>query len=183
MNTTHDIRRPFTSALRDGTSIAIRALGDGEQQPVLDVFQGLSPNSRYLRYLAPVRELSPHLLRQLTRLDDRDRIALAAFCGSRAVGEVRFVRLPDEPGTADLAISVIDEMQRRGLGRLLLRTAAARAAERGIVHFGLIIHPENHPSLGLARSFETRLRVVDGLYEGRLPVNNLLLQIPEQRTA
>jgi ribosomal protein S18 acetylase RimI-like enzyme len=173
-----------TARLRDGTSIALRPLRDGEAQPVLDVFAGMSARSRYLRFLSPIRELSPGFLRQLTRLDDANRLALLATSAGRAVGEVRFARLSDDPTTADLAISVIDEFHGRGLGRLLMAAAAALASERGLTTFTLTVHPENPQSLGLMRSLGARFRFIDGTYEGRLPVASALLaQIPRQRAA
>jgi len=172
-----------------GTTFAIRQLRDGETQPVLDVFAGLSARSRYLRYLSPIRELGPGFLRQLCRLDDTDRLALLATARfgpseGRAVGEVRFVRLPDAPDTADLAISVIDEFHGQGLGRMLMAAAAGAAAERGISAFALTVHPENTASLALMRSLGARFRFSDGTYEGRLPVASAMLSaIPRPRAA
>jgi hypothetical protein len=48
------------------------------------------------------------------------------------VGVARFVRLADRPASADFAVTVIDDWQRKGLGRFLLTRLIAAARERGI---------------------------------------------------
>jgi acetyltransferase len=109
-------------------------------------------------------------------------VALLGVCRDRAVGEVRFVRLRDDPETADVAISVIDAFQGRGLGRLLMSALTDVALQRGVRAFALTVHPENAASLGLMRSLGARFRFVDGTYEGRLPLAGPA-QIPQPRAA
>ncbi len=46
-----------------------------------------------------------------------------------AIAVGRFVRLPDEPKTAELAITVVDGYQRKGLGTIVLRRLAEAKAE------------------------------------------------------
>jgi RimJ/RimL family protein N-acetyltransferase len=163
-----------TARLHDGTALHLRPLRNGERQPLLDVFEHMSNRSRYLRFLSPVRELSEPVLRRLTTLDDGRQVAWTAWDGTRYVAVARFVRWNDRPDDAELAVSVIDEMHRRGVARLLLGALAAAAASQGITTFTLTVHPENRSSLALCRSLGARFRFVDGVYEGTLAVAGVL---------
>jgi GNAT superfamily N-acetyltransferase len=160
--------------LTDGSLVLVRPLRDGERVPVLEVFADMSPMSRYLRFLTPMKELSPAMVERLTTLDGQDRVAWGAFSGGRCIGVVRYVQLVDRPGNADVAFEVVDRMHRRGVGRLLLGVLASVAEANGITAFALTVHPENAGSLGLTRSLSARFRFVDGLYEGQLPVAAVL---------
>ena len=164
----------LTAHLPDGTVLGLRPLQDGDRASVLDVFARMSDRSRYLRFLSPVPRLSESMLRLLTTLDDRDRVAWAAYDGTRCVAIVRYARWASRPETADLAVAVVDSLHRRGLGRVLLGVLAAAGAPRGIEAFTVTVHPENRASLALLRSFGVHLRLVDGVYEGRLPVAAVL---------
>ena len=76
----------------------------------------------------------------------------AAAPGSgQLVGVARFIRIPGEPDLAEVAVTVIDSWQRRGLGTALLRELAQRATEEGIRHFTAEMLAENKPMLTLAR--------------------------------
>jgi acetyltransferase len=163
-----------TARLQDGTALHLRPLHDGERQPLLEVFEHMSSQSRYLRFLTPVRELSEPMLRRLTALDDGRQVAWAAWDGTRCVAVARYVRWSHRPETAELAVAVVDAMHRRGVARLLLGTLAAAAATQGIATFTLTVHAENRSSLALCRSLGARFRFVDGAYEGTLAVAGVL---------
>ena len=97
------------------------------------VFAGLSPHSRLLRYHAPMPRLPGSVRRALLDLDGRDRLGFVAEVptadGPLPVGLGRLVRTG--PRTAELALEVVDDWQRRGVGRQLLAALHAAAEERG----------------------------------------------------
>ena len=88
--------------------VRIREIGPGDGDVVDEVFAGLSPYSRYLRFQAPVAELSAATRRSLTALDGRTHVALAAFSQGRPIGIVRIIDLGD--GRGELAVEVIDAL-------------------------------------------------------------------------
>jgi GNAT superfamily N-acetyltransferase len=126
--------------LRDGAEVLLRPVRPSDKQLLREGFDKLSPESRYLRFFAPKHELSDDELRYLTEVDGERHFAIGALrCGADGVeeglGVARFVQLEQEPGAAEAAIAVLDEMQGKGLGSLLFQRLVAAAAERGISRF------------------------------------------------
>ncbi|MCE3554220.1 GNAT family N-acetyltransferase [Pseudonocardia sp. RS11V-5] len=109
--------------------VRIRELGPDDGDVVDVVFAGLSSHSRYLRFQAPVTELSAATRRSLTALDGRTHVALAAFTQGDPIGIVRIMDLDD--GRGELAVEVVDRWQGCGVGTRLLHAARDRAVELG----------------------------------------------------
>src|SRR5262249_43108134 len=65
------------------------------------------------------------------------------------VGVARFVRLADNPLAAEPAVTVVDDFQRIGLGRLLFDRLLCAAAERGVHELRALVLAENKPMLAL----------------------------------
>lgn len=135
--------------LRDGTRVRLRPIVPEDKHHLTDGFARLSPTSRYRRFLSPLDELSPEMLRDLTEIDYVDHFAWIAFAieepGSPGLGVARYVRVPGEPEVAEAAVTVVDDHQRRGLGTLLLQALGAVALENGIKRFRGYALAENRP--------------------------------------
>jgi GNAT superfamily N-acetyltransferase len=163
--------------LSDGTEVRVRLLRPSDRNKLVAGFRRLSPESRYRRFFAPTPKLSDAMLRRLTQTDDWNHLAILAEAvagnGGEAIGVARFVRLREAPHTAEVAITVIDAMQRRGLGRLLLETLIEAARERDIHKFRGPVLLDNEPMKLLLRSLDEHAtaRIEDGLrlYELALP--------------
>jgi GNAT superfamily N-acetyltransferase len=124
-------------ALRDGSHVRLRQGSRADHELLLGGFQHLSPESRYRRFLTPMPRLPEAAVRYLTDIDHRDHEAIIALdeSGTEAVGVARYVRDPVRPDTAEVAVTVVDDWQGRGLGTLLLEAISARARETGIGTF------------------------------------------------
>ncbi len=123
--------------LRDGSEIRVRQ-GHGDDRDLLvRGFERLSEESRYRRFLAPMPELSEAMIAYLTTLDHHDHEALVAIDAEtgEGIGVVRYVRNPSRPNTAEVAVTVIDEWQGRGVGTILLELIGSRARDEGIDTF------------------------------------------------
>jgi RimJ/RimL family protein N-acetyltransferase len=143
--------------LRDGTKVCLRSIGPEDREEFLLGFEHLSPQSRYLRFFAPLLEMPARLVDQLLDTDDHRHIAIAAERfgpGDRLpgfLGVARLIRDANEPACADIAVAVIDEFQRRGLGRCLLDELSRSGQRLGLRRFRADILPENHAAKELLR--------------------------------
>ncbi len=124
-------------ALRDGSHVRIRQGRRSDRELLLRGFRRLSPESRYRRFLVPMPRLTQATVRHLTDIDHHDHEAMIALDeqGIEALGVARYVRHPDRPGAAEVAVTVVDDWQGRGLGTLLLEVVSARAREEGVLTF------------------------------------------------
>ena len=145
--------------LGDGTRITIRPIRPEDAGPLRAAFAELSPESRYRRFFRALTSLSDDTLRYLTQVDGKDHVALVAVVESldlkseRGVGVARFVRSKDDPRAAEAAVTVIDAMQGKGIGTLLLQELAARAGEVGVARFRGEVLVSNEPMVrALARA-------------------------------
>ena len=102
-----------------------------------DVFEQLSDDSRYRRFLTQKKALLETELGYLTEVDHHDHEALAAFAveSGEPLGIARFVRSTEDPGAAEAAVAVVDDWHERGVGSVLLEALADRAREEGIRRF------------------------------------------------
>ncbi len=146
-----------THTLPDGTRVVLRHIRPGDAAELQRAFERLSPGSRYRRFFGGVAHLSEAALRYLTEVDGHDHVAIVAATESpdlkseQGLGVARFVRLAEEPSVAEAAVTVVDDVQRHGLGRLLATTLALAALERGVTRFRAEVLADNAPMLALMR--------------------------------
>jgi protein lysine acetyltransferase len=131
--------------LRDGSEVLIGPLGPDDAPLLADAFASLSEESRRLRFLGPKPRLTEAELRYLTEIDGHNHVALCAIdpTTERGVAIGRFVRDPRDRSRAEVAITVTDDWQSRGLGKLLLARLADRAREEDVRSFTALVSTEN----------------------------------------
>lgn len=122
------------------------------------VFAGLSDQSRYLRFHAPVPRLTRAFRDRLVDIDGIDHAAVVARIGDRPIGIARLVRTGR--GRAELAISVVDRWQRQGVGGCLLTALGELATRLGYTELHGDVLPENSAMLRLARRAFPGVRTV-----------------------
>jgi GNAT superfamily N-acetyltransferase len=152
---------------RDGTVVRLRPLRPGERELVARFFAGLSVESRSRRFLQPTPRLSEATVRRLAAVDGGSHVAMVASVGGDCVGIARYLRLPDEPDAAEVAVTVTDRFQGRGIGRLLLDALRPAAEGAGVGTLVYLVDPTNRPMLRLLRALGVELAFRDGLVEGR----------------
>jgi RimJ/RimL family protein N-acetyltransferase len=139
-------------SLADGAELLIRPLVPADAPDLVRGLHHLSPLSRYRRFLGPHPELSAKELRYLTDVDHVDHEALAARdpASGEAIGVARYVRV-DGTTRAEIAVTVDDDWQGRGVGSVLLDRLARRAQAAGITRFTGLMFADNEPMLALFR--------------------------------
>ena len=165
--------------LADGTRVRLRLLGPDDRAKLLAGFAELSDASRYSRFFTAMPELPERMLDRLLHTDGMNHLAIAAEAGdvpsasAPGYGVARFLRLEETPDVAEAAVVVVDRMQRRGLGTLLLARLAAAARERGITRFRAEVLRTNHAVVALLEDVGEHADVrFDGpvaIYELALP--------------
>jgi RimJ/RimL family protein N-acetyltransferase len=115
-------------------SAVVRPLRRSDRAGILAGFEQLSPESRYLRFAAPKPRLTERDLAHLLDVDHDRHEALVAYdpVSGDPVGVARYVRLRDDPSTAEIAVTVVDREQGHGVGRCLVRRLVDTAAAHGV---------------------------------------------------
>jgi RimJ/RimL family protein N-acetyltransferase len=147
--------------LRDGTLVVISRLTPEDAPLLADGFARLSEESRRLRFLTPKPTLTQSELRYLTAVDGHRHEALGAIdpATGRGVAVGRFIRDERDPSRAEVAITVADEWQHRGLGKLLLGRLTDRAREEGIERFMALVAEDNEGMQKLLERVDAPARV------------------------
>jgi RimJ/RimL family protein N-acetyltransferase len=159
------VEPPPEFALRDGTRVRVRPIRPEDRDRLREGVHRLSAASRYHRFLAAVSELSEEQLRYLTEIDHVNHLALIAqdpaVPGEPAVGVARCIRLPANPGMAEVAVTVLDAYQGRGLGTLLLRLLSRAAVAQGIRTFRAYVDEDNEAMLRIFRDLGAQVGQAD----------------------
>ena len=128
---------PYATAVTSaGLSLQVRPLAPTDREGLADFFARLSDRSRYHRFMTAKPRLTEADLRFLADVDHRGHEAIVAVdpTDGRVVGEARYARWHDRPGTADLAFVVDDASHGQGIASLLGAEAVRRAACHGFSH-------------------------------------------------
>src|SRR4051812_12843212 len=156
-----------TLALRDGAAVEVRALQPAAGDGLAAAVARLSSQSRYLRFASPKPRLTARDLDALTDVDHHRREALLAIdpATRHGIAVARYAELegePGEPGAVDVALTVDDAWQGRGLGGILLARLLARARQEGHAVARASVLPENVASLAMLRRAGFRPRGWEG---------------------
>lgn len=165
------------TTLSDGTGVTLRLLLPEDREGLKAGFERLSAQSRYQRFMSPMDVLPERYLEYLTEIDYRTHFAVVAGVEDPVrfeldgLGIARFIALEDIENEAELAITVSDEAQGRGLGIILMDILLRAAQERGLVALRAEVLPDNAGMQKLAEKFHgTREAAQDGLVTWRVPV-------------
>lgn len=147
---------------RDGSRIRIRQLHGDDRELWHRGFEHLGAESRYRRFLTATPTVTPEMVRWLTELDHHDRDAVAAFDDEtgEGIGVARYDRDPNRPHVAEVALAIIDEWQRRGVGTLLLAALCGRARDEGIATFTAMMLETNREMMNVLKQLGP-VRVVE----------------------
>jgi GNAT superfamily N-acetyltransferase len=140
--------------LPGGEPVMVRAIEPQDAGRLQAYVRNLSAPARRNRFLGAISELAPTQLDRLTHMDRPGELALIAF--ARAGGEAPMVAeaiqvIASESQRCEIALSVTDAWQRRGLGTLLLQNIECRARLFGARYLAGEVLRTNDAMKGLAR--------------------------------
>lgn len=148
--------------LKDESLALVRPVQATDVPLLIDGFARLSLNSRRMRFLAGKNALSAKELKYFTDIDHRDHEALGALDAvtGYGVGVARYIRDTDDVHCAEVAITVVDQWQGRGLGLELMARLARRAQHEGIARFSALVAADNAAVRALLRRMDADVELI-----------------------
>ena len=132
--------------------IIARPIRPTDKHALGELFETLSERSRLHRFLHPKAMLSARELGYFTEVDHRTHEALVAFApDGRLVAVARYAAVADDQTTADIACTVHDAWQNRGIAGWLAGPLIEHARGNGIVRLRAMTLADNHAARKLLR--------------------------------
>lgn len=147
---------------KDGREWTIRPIRPEDADQMQTFIRELSEESRYLRFVSMMRELTPKMLARYTYVDYHRELALVATTivpnpenrglpKEIIIGLAHYLRNADGVG-AEYALVISDDWQGHGLGRKLMSKLLDEAKDQGLDYIEGVVLSNNKPMLGLMTS-------------------------------
>ena len=145
----------------DGTRLEIRPISPADHDRLADHFGRLSTKTRFKRFLGSVVSLSERQLRQFTDVDHHGHEALVAVSADGEIeGVARYIAASGASSVAEVAVTIADEWQGRGVGSALLARLMGRARDEGIDTFTASCFANNREMLMLFRELGKEVEIL-----------------------
>lgn len=158
--------------LREGGAVILVPLAPDDRHYLVEGLAELSIDSRFSRFGQGRDRLSDSEWDYLSDVDQRRHVAWAAVIDGFGVGVGRYIVVDD--GSAEVAVTVLDHYQGKGVGSALLQALVAVARSDGIRQFRFEVVPSNARVREALRTLEAEVSESDGLIAGRLTLDDLL---------
>jgi acetyltransferase len=151
--------------LLDGTTVIIRPIRVDDCGMEQEFIKHLSKESRYFRFMASLRELSPTKLKYFTEIDyDRHMAFVATIMREDKeleIGVARYVQT-ETPGSCEFGITVGDAWQGSGVAGLLMISLEDTARECGFKMMEGVVLPSNDKMLRFAQKRGFKIHSIPG---------------------
>ena len=164
MNLFQRIRDHARSArLPDGTRVFLRPLRASDLKHAQDYFRGFSEESKYLRFMTPTPNLTPETLALVVAVLKEANAGITVAIVDRGQEEVLIGGARIVPTgrrrCCEFALSIVDEWQGRGLGKILMREAVRLAHDLGYHRIEGTVLTINSKMLRVAQRLKFHLHV------------------------
>jgi GNAT superfamily N-acetyltransferase len=181
------IAAPITITRTNGSLVRLSPVTEHDREPLQQGLARLSVDARYTRFFHPIREFSEADLRYYTEVDQFNHVAWCAMdphsLDFPGLGIGRFVRLKEDPLTAEVAVTVLDSHQRKGVGMLLMALLYFQALAGGVQTLQGTVHPTNRFLIGWLRNLGVSAKYDQGALVVKAPVTHDLSQLPAHPSA
>jgi acetyltransferase len=142
---------------------AIRPARSADLPALRDFFAALSPQTRYLRFFAPVTP-SPALLHLLSGGAGAGAGAAGAVVATRGAIIIGHAMAADrgrpcDSRMTDIGVVVADTWQGQGVGSALVRALITSAQARGVTSVEMDVLPSNHQVLAMIKGHWPAARI------------------------
>jgi CRP-like cAMP-binding protein len=135
---------PIPIQVRDGTRLMLRPVLPGDDERTVRGHIQFSSETLYRRFMT-ARVPSPTLLHYLAEVDYVDHFVWVVTDGGDPVADARFVRDERDPALAEIAFTVADAYQGRGIGSFLISALSIAARVDGVERFSARMLSDNVP--------------------------------------
>jgi acetyl coenzyme A synthetase (ADP forming)-like protein len=163
----------------DGGTVHVRPIKPSDAAALRALHERLSPETVYFRFFTALPHLAPAMLERFVNVDYVNRMALVAELGDELIGVARYDRLPggsppegSAGPDAEVAFTVDDAHQGRGIGTILLEHLAVVARDNGIARFVADTLPNNQRMLRVFHDagFAEERAYADGVVRVAFPI-------------
>jgi protein lysine acetyltransferase len=135
---------PIPVRVRDGTHLMLRPVLPGDDERTVHGHIQFSSETLYRRFMT-ARLPSPALMHYLSEVDYVDHFVWVMTDGTDPVADARFVRDEADPTIAEIAFTVADAYQGRGIGSFLIGALSIAARVDGVERFSARMLSDNLP--------------------------------------
>jgi len=135
---------PIPIQIRDGTHLMLRPVLPGDAERTVRGHIQFSSETLYRRFMT-ARLPTPALMHYLSEVDYVDHFVWVVTDGSDPVADARFVRDESDPTVAEIAFTVADAYQGRGIGSFLIGALSIAARVDGVERFSARMLSDNVP--------------------------------------
>jgi acyl-CoA hydrolase/GNAT superfamily N-acetyltransferase len=135
-----------THLLHDGTQIIYRSIHPTDEPRMRDLFYKLSDASKFYRFMGHVKRVPRSQIEDFVYIDHRSEVCVVGVLPSPAGDEIIAVGnyyLDPKANKAEVAFTVADHWQRRGIGSFMLKHLTRMARRSGISGFTAEVMAEN----------------------------------------
>ena len=143
---------PKRIIVKGGIEVVIRPIHPHDAPQLRALYDNLSEDSRYLRFLTTRNPIKPQHIRRMVISDYADQMAYVAIepATNQLIGIAQYLPfIPPEQGKAEFAIAIADLWQGKGIGTQLLSELFAYAQGQNMIALLGVVSTANTPMLGL----------------------------------
>jgi acetyltransferase len=141
-----------------GPVVRFRHVRPDDEPLIAEAIRTASRETLLHRFFSPMRSVSPGLLRQMLSIDRANEMCIVGVAEENGIVRIicgaRYVKL--RAGAAEIALTVHDDFQRRGLGEFLVKLLARLAQAEGVRWFEAEVLASNHKMLNLFKKVAPR---------------------------
>jgi protein lysine acetyltransferase len=135
---------PIPIRVRDGTELLLRPVLPGDSERTVHGHVRFSGETLYRRFMT-AHLPSPALMHYLSEVDYVDHFVWVVIDGTDPVADARFVRDESDSTIAEIAFTVADAYQSRGIGSFLIGALSIAARINGVERFSARMLSGNVP--------------------------------------
>lgn len=149
----------------DEAHYLIRPIQSDDRERIIELFNHLSPESRYLRFAHAISKLPDDFLDDILDLDYKKEMALLAVMSNPAgaeevIGIARYVTPPNQ-NVCEFSLSVSDSHTAHGVGTHLMLDLIEHAKENGIQEMLGYVLSKNSKMLNLVSDLGFQITNMD----------------------